>query len=71
VAEEELQEELSDNTRRRVFLETMKVSSNFSVEEDPVKRMNQLAALSVLAVASNMEDNEAKRLVNVAKNLVV
>ena len=65
--------ELNESIQDRIIIETLKLGSIASAEEDPIKISKISSALSILNIASNVsstEQNKASKLLNLAKNIV-
>lgn len=60
----------SENMKKRIFNETLRMSSRLTVDMGVEGAAKVQSALNVLAVAASMEDNEASRLINVARSIL-
>lgn len=62
--------EEASNKEAVIVRTTVQAASHYINEEDPEKKMDLVAALSVLAIAAGSPELEGMRLINIARKLL-
>jgi len=66
---EQIEEANNSGLSRLLVTTTIQLASNYAVAEDMDTRLNISTALSILAIATNMDQTQAMRMINIARRI--
>ena len=57
------------NIKNKIAMSSLRIASKLMIEDDVNKRLNLVSSLILLGISSNVEDDEAMRLLLAARRL--